>query len=32
VGSTKASVTASNGETHNFIITVRDGANGNGWL
>ncbi len=31
-GSTKASVKASNGETHNFIITVRDGANGNGWL
>lgn len=31
-GSTKASVKASNGETHNFIITVREGANNNGWL
>ena len=31
-GSTKASVKASNGETHNFIITVREGANDNGWL
>ena len=31
-GSTKATVTASNGETHNFIITVREGANSNGWL
>ena len=31
-GSTQASVKASNGETQNFIITVREGANDNGWL
>ena len=31
-GSTKASVKASNGETHNFTITVREGATDNGWL
>ena len=32
VGSTTASVRASNGETHNFTITVREGATDNGWL
>ena len=32
VGSTTASVKASNGETHNFTITVREGATDNGWL
>ena len=31
-GVTTASITASNGETHNFNITVRKGANGSGWL
>ena len=31
-GSTKGSVKASNGETHSFVITVREGANDNGWL
>lgn len=31
-GSTKASVKASNGETHDFVITVRKGATDNGWL
>lgn len=31
-GSTKASVKASNGETHDFVITVREGATDNGWL
>ncbi len=31
-GVTTASITASNGETHNFNITVRKGASGNGWL
>ena len=31
-GSTTASVKASNGETHNFTITVREGATDNGWL
>lgn len=31
-GSTKASVKASNGETHEFVITVREGATDNGWL
>ena len=31
-GSTKASVRASNGQTHEFNITVRSTANGNGWL
>ena len=31
-GSTKASVKASNGETHDFTITVREGATDNGWL
>ena len=32
VGSTTASVKASNGEIHNFTITVREGATDNGWL
>lgn len=31
-GATKASVKASNGETHEFVITVREGATDNGWL
>ena len=31
-GTTKASITASDGTTHSFVITVRKGANGNGWL
>lgn len=31
-GTTKASITSSKGETHNFNITVRKTANGNGWL
>lgn len=31
-GVTSASVKASNGETHKFNITVRMGANSNGWL
>ena len=31
-GSTKASVKASNGETHSFVITVREGATDNGWM
>ncbi len=31
-GATAASITASNGLTHNFSITVRKNANGNGWL
>ena len=31
-GSTQASVKASNGEIHNFIITVREGAGDKGWL
>lgn len=31
-GSTKASITASDGTTHDFVITVRRGANDNGWL
>ena len=31
-GATQASVKASNGETHNFIITVREGAGDKGWL
>lgn len=31
-GSTKASVKASNGQMHEFNITVRSSANGNGWL
>lgn len=32
IGVTKASVSASNGETHPFNITVRKSASGNGWL
>ncbi len=32
VGSTAAAITASNGQTHDFTITVRKNANGNGWL
>ena len=31
-GTTKAAMKASNGETHNFTITVREGATDNGWL
>lgn len=31
-GSTGATITASNGEKHAFTITVRKGANENGWL
>lgn len=31
-GSTDASVTASNGQTQKFVITVKNGANSNGWL
>lgn len=31
-GTTKATITSSSGETHSFVITVRKGANGNGWL
>lgn len=31
-GTTTATVTASNGTTHSFTITVRKGANSNGWL
>lgn len=31
-GTTKASVTASNGQTQTFVITVREGAASNGWL
>ena len=31
-GITKGSVKASNGETHSFTITVREGATDNGWL
>lgn len=31
-GATEASVTASNGEKQTFRITVRKGADGNGWL
>lgn len=31
-GVTTASITSSNGETHNFNITVRKGAHDNGWL
>ena len=31
-GATKATIKASNGETHEFNITVRSTANGNGWL
>lgn len=31
-GVTTASITASNGETQNFNITVRKGASGSGWL
>lgn len=32
VGTTAASIRASNGQTHAFNITVRKAANGNGWL
>lgn len=32
VGSTKATVTASNGVSHQITITVRNSANGNGWM
>ena len=31
-GTTKATITASNGTTQSFVITVRKGANNNGWL
>lgn len=31
-GQTKASVKASNSETHEFVITVRKSADANGWL
>lgn len=31
-GATTASITASNGTTHNFTITVRRAASGDGWL
>ena len=31
-GATSASISASNGETHSFNITVRKAANGSGWL
>ena len=31
-GSTKASIAASDGTTHNFNITVRKSASGSGWL
>lgn len=31
-GSTKAQITASNGETQHFVITVRKATNDNGWL
>jgi hypothetical protein len=31
-GQTSASVKAASGESFDFIITVRKGANGNGWL
>lgn len=31
-GSTTASITSSNNETHTFNITVRNSANGSGWL
>lgn len=31
-GFTHATVRASNGKTQSFVITVRDAANGNGWL
>lgn len=31
-GSTPASISADNGQTHTFNITVRKSANGNGWL
>lgn len=31
-GSTRATVTASNGLSQQFVITVRRGAGGNGWL
>ena len=31
-GQTKAVITASNGVTNDFVITVRPGASGNGWL
>lgn len=31
-GVTTASISASNGETQNFNITVRKGASGSGWL
>lgn len=32
IGSTKAQITASNGVSHSFVITVRDATNDNGWL
>jgi len=32
VGATTATITASNGETHAFTVTVRNAASGNGWL
>ena len=32
VGSTKAEITASNGEKQSFVITVHAATNGNGWL
>ena len=32
IGSTKAEITASNGETQSFVITVRESNNDNGWL
>lgn len=32
VGSTKAVITASNGESQSFVITVRQSTNQNGWL
>ena len=32
IGSTKAEITASNGEKQSFVITVRESNNDNGWL
>ena len=31
-GQTSASIKSANGESFNFTITVRNSANGNGWL
>ena len=32
IGSTKAEITASNGQKQSFVITVRESTNDNGWM